>query len=162
MGGVTVFATNVETGEIYSAMTTSNGYYEITGLPSGTYRISADKVGYVPDNKEVTIGEGEGEETVEADMQIIAKTTSVRSSAFQLGIYPNPTTDKFTIGFEEQLRDVSFNLTDLSGKSILQRNIGTVQIGTEQTFDIGGLSIGTYILTIQSGEKTFAYPIVKK
>lgn len=161
MGGVTIFATNTATGEIFSDMTIDNGYYEIKGLPMGTYRISADKVGYIPDNREITIGEGE-EGEVEADMVIKATVSSVEENRFELTLYPNPTADNFSVSFAENLNSVNITLTTVEGRTVQARSLQAVSSGTSMDFNISDLSAGTYMLSIESNGKTSTYPVIRK
>lgn len=46
VAGVSITATNAENGGRFTATTTSDGLYNLTNLPLGTYRVSMDKPGF--------------------------------------------------------------------------------------------------------------------
>jgi|GEM_PF-5652993 len=162
MHGVTVYATNIETGDVFGDMTDSDGYYEITSLPVGTYAITADRVGYNPDNREVTIGEGE-EGTADADMTITSKTTSVDELFMSSSsVFPNPTNGQIAVKVDENLINATATLTDVSGKVINTIDIMTLSAGEDIDFDLSGESSGTYLITITSGNLTRTWTIVRQ
>jgi hypothetical protein len=57
--GVTVEATNTETGLAITSVTDENGFYRILNLPTGTYKVTASLDGFVPstaDNVRLLLG----------------------------------------------------------------------------------------------------------
>jgi outer membrane receptor protein involved in Fe transport len=59
VSGVTVTATNVETGAARTATTNEDGLYRIAGLPVGTYAVKIEKTGFAPitSNLGVSVGQ---------------------------------------------------------------------------------------------------------
>src|SRR4051812_43850543 len=53
--GVTVTATNIDTGASRTATSNDEGLYRIAGLPVGNYKITADKSGFAPINAQVAV-----------------------------------------------------------------------------------------------------------
>jgi hypothetical protein len=53
--GVTVTATNVDTGASRTATSNDEGLYRIAGLPVGNYKISAEKTGFSPITAQVAV-----------------------------------------------------------------------------------------------------------
>lgn len=55
VAGVTVSATNVDTGASRSATTNEEGLYRIAGLPGGNYTVKAEKTGFAPISTQVAV-----------------------------------------------------------------------------------------------------------
>src|SRR3954471_19274660 len=55
VAGVTVTATNVDTGTSRSATTNEEGLYRIAGLPVGNYNIKVEKTGFAPISTQVAV-----------------------------------------------------------------------------------------------------------
>ena len=55
VAGVTVTATNVDTGASRTAATNEEGLYRIAGLPVGNYTIKAEKTGFAPITAQVAV-----------------------------------------------------------------------------------------------------------
>lgn len=71
-----------------------------------------------------------------------------------LNVYPNPTTGRVDVEFSlTKGTNVKATITDLVGKVVLERTLG---IGTglqRETFDLGNLSDGMYLLTLDAGNQ---------
>jgi len=74
-----------------------------------------------------------------------------------LSVYPNPATDKFTVAvtLASAQNDVTLEIIDLGGKTVLQRNLNNLPAGSsEWSFDRSGLGAGTYIIRLKAGRET--------
>lgn len=71
-------------------------------------------------------------------------------------IYPNPVVETFVIEFDlPQTTELNISLFDISGNLIVQLHNGTANAGHNIfSFNKGQLSVGTYLLTISTNEKT--------
>ena len=89
------------------------------------------------------------------DFVNISETNNIK-----VEIYPNPASDFVNIdlsGFQD-ITDLHLQITDISGKLILEKNI----ISSITTIDIKQLAVGTYFIEISSGTDIFIKKIVKK
>jgi hypothetical protein len=68
-----------------------------------------------------------------------------------LKIYPNPSAGAFTIEAMESFNEAALTITDITGKTILSKNIS----GTNR-LQIDALPAGTYILKIINGQEVMA------
>ena len=121
-------------------------------LPAGTYNLGL---------KVVTGG-------FNINWLTITKTSGARISANAEGlsgeqtqgpnivIYPNPTTENFTVVKEEEGTSV-LNISDISGKSAMD---ATIQQGSN-LINISNLKSGMYIIQYQSGAKLYKGKLMK-
>jgi len=72
-------------------------------------------------------------------------------------IYPNPTSREFTIDFSDfsDTSNINITVSDLNGRLIKRFKV-------QDSYDISGLSSGTYILNISDGSSYFVQKLVKK
>ena len=70
-------------------------------------------------------------------------------------IYPVPATDqvnfRFDIGVAEK---IVITVTDITGKTIIVKQLPNATVGTIQQLDLNGFAAGTYFYSIRAGEKT--------
>src|SRR5262245_49675313 len=69
LSGAPVQAKNSTTGAVFSARSAGNGTYTLSGLPKGSYEISASYPGLVP-YKKPDVGVGDAGESRELDIRI--------------------------------------------------------------------------------------------
>ncbi|MFH1321395.1 MAG: alkaline phosphatase D family protein [Bacteroidota bacterium] len=79
------------------------------------------------------------------------------------GIYPNPFNDNILLQYYVyQPTEVHLQLTDISGKVVLAENFGKINRGLHVTgIDCNEFAAGTYILTLESGNKVCKRKVVK-
>ncbi|GAB4449407.1 MAG: hypothetical protein OHK0036_06340 [Bacteroidia bacterium] len=78
-------------------------------------------------------------------------------------IYPNPSTDVIHIIADSQLhQDVSVQVSDISGKILIQQNISINDTFSNYPINISHLSKGIYILNILSNGQIFTQKIIKQ
>ena len=80
----------------------------------------------------------------------------------RISIYPNPTTDVFTVNFNNQSKEdhaISLEVFDVSGKLILQNYFQPFE--TTKNIDISALSEGFYVLKIKTENELISHQIIK-
>ncbi len=89
--------------------------------------------------------------TREVTVDEATSTAEQRRLGQQVTVIPNPARSRTTIRYAfDDLRPLDFTLTDIAGRSILQRKEGLQKEGAFD-LDISALAPGTYFLIIQSG-----------
>lgn len=64
-------------------------------------------------------------------------------------IYPNPSTESVTLNLNLKFpQQITIEITDLTGKLIRSRNVGTLQGETLQTINVSGIAKGTYTMRV--------------
>ena len=78
--------------------------------------------------------------------------------------YPNPTTDFITVGASNNnYKDVSFVITDLSGRLIPQYGNPTISgSNVTQTIDISSFAEGIYLVTMIADNQKYSFKIAKE
>jgi len=108
---------------------------------TGTYKVEAQSTGSTCKNTSV-------------DFAVVV--LALEDVSEQLGIFPNPTTDKLQINLPKEFAgNNTLEITDLSGRKVYQK---VVQDGLKQNLDLNNLPKGIYILEIKN-EK---YKAIKK
>jgi hypothetical protein len=76
------------------------------------------------------------------------------TSIENLNVYPNPATDVVSISYSTVGNEnVSYRMTDLSGKSVIVRDLGVRNGSQIENIDLSNLVSGMYILEIAAGNK---------
>ncbi len=90
--GVTITATNSETGRLRAAVSNSRGEYEITVLEAGSYQVEGVLAGFSADPSSVNIGSGS--ETLDLVLGIasLSETVTVTRAGNELSEVPNAVT----------------------------------------------------------------------
>lgn len=65
-------------------------------------------------------------------------------------IYPNPTHEILNIKFGQSHQDMHFTLYDISGKKVIQGNLGSIQNGETKIINLESLPAGNYNLNLNS------------
>jgi len=74
----------------------------------------------------------------------------------QFSVFPNPAKDMVTIT-TENANDFSLELTDVTGKTLLNKTYS----GVENTLNISNLNSGIYFISLKTGDKSQTIKIVK-
>lgn len=70
-------------------------------------------------------------------------------------IYPNPSTESVTLNLNlKSPQQITIEITDLTGKLIRSRNVGTLQGETIQTINVSGIAKGTYLVRVVGEQAT--------
>ncbi|MBZ5539864.1 MAG: TonB-dependent receptor [Acidobacteriia bacterium] len=122
--GAKVTVVNVATGFARTALTTADGNYALTGLPTGTYRIRAEQPGFGVENAQVTLQVGQ-----EASLNFTVRPGTVAESVAVSGESPLVETTKTQVSsviVEKQIADLPVNGRDFISFTLLSP---AVQIG---------------------------------
>ncbi len=87
---------------------------------------------------------------------------STDKKQFAVGVYPNPTTGKITLFYNDKLYgNYSIIITDIAGKIVRYENIIDGKGITSYKVDISDLSNGIYLITFKNDETIETFQIVK-
>ena len=76
------------------------------------------------------------------------------TSIENLSVYPNPAAEFVTVSYNATANEaVSYRMTDLSGKSVIARDLGVRSGAQIENIDLSNVASGMYILEITSGTK---------
>lgn len=81
----------------------------------------------------------------------------IENNAFQIRIYPNPTKEKITISWSENL-ETNIELFDLQGRKIASKQI----YSSETEFKLSEFSDGVYLISVQNEGKKIIHKIILK
>jgi transforming growth factor-beta-induced protein len=85
------------------------------------------------------------------------------TSIENLNVYPNPATDFVSISYSTVGNEnVSYRMTDLSGKSVIARDLGVRNGSQIENIDLSNLASGMYILEIAAGNKRSVQKVTVK
>jgi hypothetical protein len=73
-------------------------------------------------------------------------------------LYPNPTTGRFFIQFNKELKNASVLLMDMSGK-VVEQVAGN---GYRLSFDLSNMASGTYIVRIEDEGMVITKKVIKQ
>ena len=76
----------------------------------------------------------------------------------QLQIYPNPSNHSVQIHFLANQGNSTIKVTDLLGRTVLEKNITTVEGQNRHTLDLSALSSAVYLLSLKNG----SHQVIKK
>jgi len=109
-------------------------------------------------------GEGGCQSTITIDVQVNGCYAHLLSEEEDfILIYPNPTYNTVWIELMDHniTGNVSIELYDISGKFVLQKNLGDAS-SSRYNLDIEHISTGTYFITVKSDLKTESFKIIKQ
>jgi hypothetical protein len=86
------------------------------------------------------------------------------ANAWDVNVYPNPTSSSLTIRFHlPQADEVFIALHDLQGKLLVEKNLGNKTPGEyEEELDLTGIAQGTYVCKISGQQNTITKQIIKQ
>ena len=98
-------------GTRFGAITGDDGRFTIAGVPAGTYTVRAQRIGYAPQSREVTLADGQ---TATTNLQLAAAATQL--------------TTQVVVGYtNEQRRDVTGAVASVTGTEIRDQVVATVE-----------------------------------
>ncbi|GCC52765.1 hypothetical protein SanaruYs_30040 [Chryseotalea sanaruensis] len=141
--------------------TNDEGEFDISGLPTGIYRINIQYPGFPMDETsfvDIPIGTNVLDEVVEVEATVAEGKISVRQliitslegTEYKAEVYPNPASTALYINFEKSSTNRKIELTDMAG-AILNKQSANTQ--TTQ-FDVSSLQTGIYLLKIKDKDNT--------
>lgn len=86
------------------------------------------------------------------------------NNAWQVLVYPNPTTSSLNIKFNlPKEDDIKLSIFDIQGKLVLEKNLGKINTGEFiETIDLINVSPGTYICKIAGYQYSLTKKIIKQ
>jgi hypothetical protein len=95
---------------------------------------------------------------------VISCKTPVKLNTLGTILYPNPVVNKTTVRFSNKpIFDENFVLTvwSIEGASLFSENANASELQFGKPINLGGLSAGTYLITIESTRYTEAIKFIK-
>lgn len=145
-GNVTYFRISQD---VHTMFTTLGVYY-----PNGD---STERIGIVPDSvaTPTIAGVRHGEDEV-LDRAIaigcslaVPEVNKVQSS---IAMYPNPANELLTVTIDNIAGNAQISITDISGKTLQQRNFTAKNNSIIASFDVKNYPAGVYLVNVQSGD----------
>ena len=155
------------TGAIIATTTTDlQGKYSFGGLQFGDYfvHVNIGGVSHSPDHITLnpvvqTYSNISYEVTGE---QVVLGVDGV-SFASGIGMSPNPTSDNINISLIlHESADINITVTDILGKTVRQMNNNYSQGNQSIRLELGGLSSGIYMVSLQSNGEVYTEKVLKK
>lgn len=78
----------------------------------------------------------------------------------EISIYPNPTKGEFYILTDKSYTDAQINIQDLTGRTVYQTSVDLKQ--QRASIDVSSLSVGVYVVKIQTKDGTITKKLIKK
>jgi hypothetical protein len=89
----------------------------------------------------------------------VSSISDFNNSPFNFTVFPNPATDKLTINFAEKTSEnIALQISDLQGKKVFAETIHPATKGTQ--INVSSFAKGTYILSVQNGEKLSTQKVI--
>lgn len=128
----------------------------------GSYKLAPDGQNLINDNTEHCVEDfanlrvvawvQDGSNVVNQAAHLTLGTVSVDkvpTSVAKVNVYPNPTTDKFTVGFEMTKADeINASIVSINGQIVKNKTVKMNQGKNEISFETSDLAAGTYNLII--------------
>ena len=155
IAGLKIILLNANNQPVATTYTDANGNFQFTNLANGNYKLWVDGYGINNANApSVTVNSSSSSisnnlqfavsgNTLERVSSVTGTTTATLSNA--VSVYPNPTTNSFTVSVSGQFGNFTYTLTDQQGRDI------TTGQGTS-TVNTSGLEPGLYIVRVQTAQ----------
>lgn len=161
LSGVMVYAIDDKGNVVGSAVSGQDGKFHLTGLGTGSYRIYADKIGYISYENTVSFDKPGSKQTVDVTMQANA-TTDVQDPVLSnvgFSTFPNPVTSQLSVRFSSLANTVRISVSDIAGKALITRDVQAINGDNTVQLDMGSLSAGAYIVTLKAENSVLAAPV---
>lgn len=153
--GLAVFLLSPEGTPLHYVRSDAGGAFQMTGLPFGSYRVHAEKMGHTAQAARIQLDEDRPvadqiSVSVNDASTVVSQGPQHETETLSMEIFPNPATDWVHVSLSsDQGGQLLFRLTDLAGKEIL-RQTQTLAAGPQQTdWALPGHLQGLYLLEIQ-------------
>lgn len=143
--------------------------YQLTGTPAGGYFTGTGVTGNIFSPSAAGVGTYEityhyGWKT--STQEVTVGCTGIRGidlTEIDLQVFPNPASDKLTVQFElDRTANSSWNMMDLTGRVLLNGDLGTSNGQVNTTIDVSDRPTGMYLIGVSiDGENTFRKVIVE-
>ena len=81
---------------------------------------------------------------------------------FNFYLFPDPVQDKLNLKFSGQRRDLTMEIIDISGRSMMKKNIDSVNENGIAIFDVSSLTAGIYFINVNSTNKKVHQKFIKQ
>jgi len=158
--GVTVTATNTQTGLVKSALTNEEGRYSILSMPPGTYNVQAELPGFatsVQRNREFLVGTTV---TLDITMKVAstAETVEVTTDTAKIDTTQSQVATVITPSTMDNLPTIGRSFGDLAALSPgTYVNKTDIQIGGNQAYQTGYIVDGTNTENGKNGGQTIRF-----
>ncbi len=144
-------------GELFTLSVMRNGIYlEIEAqFKSCDQSVQEDKM---PVEEVVVVEEKEEAAPAQEATPNLNLDTQLKLDAWSM--YPNPTFGLLNVKFQGEAVPTSLQITDLSGKVIYHQVLNQFDGYYDQQLNLNGTTPGTYILTVQQGDKALSKKVV--
>ncbi len=158
--GVDVSTSTVNDGVWSTEINTIGWDWKEFNMSTFQYDITADQSFFVEDQngdiyKLVFTGfGGSSNGNYEFTKELVSAVSVEEEMLDVLSIYPNPATNNVTLTFNAQTSEsVLVTVLDLSGKVVLNSNLGNPSGLSQATLDITHLPSGVYVVSVKAGNK---------
>jgi len=161
LNGAMLYAIDENGKVVGSAVSGQNGKFQLTGLGMGTYRVYADKLGFLSYESTVTFDKAGDKHTVDVTLQPSATTGVTDPVLDNVGFstFPNPVTSQLSVRFNSLANTVRVSVSDITGKELISRDVQTVRGENTVQLDLGTLSAGAYIVTLKADNSVLTAPV---
>jgi hypothetical protein len=159
--GSLIIATDSQ-GEIVDfAMSANEGAYELLNLGFGTWRVSADRIGYTPSTENVTLDDNNLD--VSLSIGLIKVVSSVEVPVDLVGtsyqLFPNPTNGSATLSFPSEIGTAQISFVSAAGVVLGTQNVDVVSGTSTVLVNTSTFPMGMVMVRVQNGAHTFALPL---
>ena len=130
---------------------------------------STQRIGIVPDSVVYPTRSGirhSDDEVLDKALRIAGcglATPDVQANKTAVSVFPNPANDVMNITAKGiNANEVNIELTDITGRILLQKEVKTNGGNIATTFTVKGLSSGMYFVTLHAAEQQFTRKIIKE
>ncbi|MEO8148588.1 MAG: T9SS type A sorting domain-containing protein, partial [Bacteroidia bacterium] len=143
-GGVSPYGYSWNTVPVKSTQTA-------TGLSAGTYTVTVTDANGCTKTKSVTI--------TQPTARLADNTNS--NNAINSVVYPNPTTGKFSVSFDETIRtDVNLQVFSMTGERVFMSDISVNENASSFDMDLSRLTKGIYFIRYRTNDKDWMEKLV--
>lgn len=163
VGGAYIVVTDAAGELVDFALTDNAGTYEIADLGIGTQTILADRIGFTPATRTVTV-DASANALQEVSMELTPSVVSsvevpTDLSATSYNLFPNPSALDATVQFPSVAGTATITVLTTSGTAVATQDV-TVGGGLARaTVATSALPAGMYLVRVTNGTTTVALPL---
>lgn len=164
---IIIVLTDIDSNPITYTRTDNRANYYFNDIAFGTYKIYADEIGWINNEKTVSVDASTpvSSSNLELAWNIYSSVSDVNdNSAFDISNpYPNPVSDILNINITSKKTVTSlysFEIFNIQGVLILKSQYSILNTSDKISFDLNALGKGIYFIRISNKEMTI--PVVKK